>query len=175
MTANEQLLAFFKTFPRGGGYTWDPNKATSGVTQDLIYKGQTILKADTATYCCGLTFEGWFRTIGVTLDIPVSEMRKVQRLWYCAAGNRKGCLDALISIRIGTPVTLEEALPGDFLQMWRKSGSGHSVQYLRHDNAAGTLTYFSTQPATNGPGERTERLENLTELYFVRPLLPVAS
>jgi len=173
MTANEQILELVKTLPRGGGYTWDPAKPTSGCPQDIIFNGVTILKKDTATYCCGLTFTVWFRVIGETLTIPPSEMFKVQRFWYCASGNRKGSLDALIAVKMGTPVTINEALPGDFLQLWRKSGSGHSVIYLRHDSAAGTLTYFSTQPATNGPGERTERLANMTELYFVRPLLPL--
>ena len=174
MTANEQLVAFFNAFPRGGGYSWNPKKPTSGVTQDLIYQGEMILRKDTATYCCGLTFEGWFRTIGVTLDIPVKDMRKVQQLSYCAvAGNRKGCQDALAFIAMGTPVTLEEALPGDLLQLWRQNGSGHSVNYVKHDKVAGTVTYFSTQPLTRGPGERTEKLAKLTDLYFVRAMLPV--
>jgi hypothetical protein len=136
----------------------------------LIYKGKTILSKDVATYCCGVTFEAWFRVIGVTIDVPVSDMQKVQRLWYCAAGNQKGCQDALLAVEMGMPVSLEEAQAGDFLQLWRKSGSGHSVIYLSHNSAAGTLTYFSTQKETNGAGERTERLDTLTDLYFVRAL-----
>jgi hypothetical protein len=173
---NEPILNLIRTFPRGGGYTWDPTKPTSGVTQDLVYKNKLILAKDVATYCCGLTFEVWFRPIGITVDIPVTEMQKVQQLWYCARDNRGGCKDALLAVRLGMSVNLTEARAGDFLQLWRKptvnnpKGSGHSVVYLSHDNAAGTLTYFSTQRRTNGPGEQTERLENLAELYFVRAL-----
>src|SRR5688572_3188014 len=117
---NEPILNLIKSFPRGGGYVWDPKKPTSGVTIDLIYKNKLILAKDVATYCCGLTFELWFRTIGVTIDIAVSEMQKVQQLWYCARGNRGGCKDALLAVRMGMAVNLDEARPGDFLQLWRK-------------------------------------------------------
>lgn len=171
---NEPILNYIKSIPRGGGYRWDPKLPTSGVTTDLVYKNKLILPKDSATYCCGLTFETWFRPIGITTDIPITEMQKVQQLWYCARDNRGGCKDALLSVRLGMSVNLDEAKAGDFLQLWRRpsvnnpKGSGHSVVYLSHDKAAGTLTYFSTQRRTDGPGEQTERLETLDELYFVR-------
>jgi hypothetical protein len=41
---------------------------------------------------------------------------------------------------------------------------------LRQDKEAGTLTYWSTQPKTDGIGERTEFLVAMSEMYFVRAL-----
>lgn len=173
---NENILKWIDAFPRGGGYRWDPKEPTSGVTRPIIYKGVEILKADTATYCCGVTFQGWFETVGYGVDISVDAMKLLQQRWYCALnGNRGGCQDALIATRLGIKVTLENAKPGDGLQLWRKptannpKGSGHSVFHLSH--TAETLTYFSTQRRTNGPGEQTERLDNMAELYLVRPTL----
>lgn len=171
---NEQILKWIAAFPRGGGYRWDPTQPTSGVTREITYKGKTILERDTATYCCGVTFQGWFETIGYNVELAISEMQKVQQLFYCAKGNRGGCQDALTAVRLGVIVTLDQAKPGDLLQLWRKptannpKGSGHSVFYLRHN--AETLTYFSTQRRTNGPGEGTERLDNMADLFFVRPI-----
>lgn len=167
---NEPILKVMKSYPLGGGYTWDASKPTSGCTIDIVYKNKLILPKDTSTYCVGLTFETWFRAIGSSVDLPVSEMQKVQRFWYCAAGNRGGCQDALTAVRLGITVSLDQAKPGDFLQLWRHSGSGHSVIFLSHDKAADTITYWSTQPKTEGIGERTEKMEYMKDLYFVRAL-----
>lgn len=163
------VIEFIKTVPLGGGYTWNPKINGHGVPQDIIYKGETILRKDTATYCTGLTFFAWFECYGKHLDIAVSEMRKVQRMWYCAMDppNRAGCQDALISIKQGTKQTLETAQPGDICQLWRAS-SGHSVIYTGH--TATEISYWSTQPKTKGVGYRSEPLTAMKELFFVRPL-----
>jgi hypothetical protein len=167
---NEKILDLIKTYPKGGGYTWDKLKNNTGVPEDIVYQGQLLLKKDTSTYCSGLCFHVWFRLVGSTLDIPFSEMRKVQRLFYNAADNRRGAQDALTAIRMGVPVAPNDAKAGDFLQLWRVSKSGHSVIFLRQDKEAGTITYWSTQPKTDGIGERTEFLVAMSEMYFVRAL-----
>lgn len=170
---NDKIIALRDSYKLGGGYTWDAKKATSGTTMNLVYKGKTILPKDPngSTYCVGICFELWFRVIGSTVDLPETEMGKVQQLWYCARGNRGGCMDALTSVKLGVRIpTIQEALPGDFIQFWRKSGSGHSVNHASLDLAAGTFTYWSTQPATKGIGFRTERLDTVTEWYIVRAL-----
>lgn len=162
------VIDHIKTYPFGGGYTWDASKPTSGTPKAIIYKGEVILQKDSATYCCGLTFCVWFELFGQHIDIAVSEMKKVQRLWYCATGLHGGCEDALSAINqrvLG--IMLEDAQPGDFLQLWRVTGSGHSVAYISHTKT--DLTYWSTQPKTNGIGYRTEPLANIKELYFARP------
>lgn len=171
---NEPILKWIADFPRGGGYRWNPLEPTSGVTRAIIYKGKQILPADDKTYCCGITFQSWFETIGHNVELAVTEMQKLQQLWYCAKGNRGGCQDALIAVRLGVTVGLDQAIAGDFLQLWRKPtdkyphGTGHSVIHLKHD--AETVTYFSTQRRTNGPGEQTERLDNMADLFFVRAI-----
>ena len=50
--------------------------------------------------------------------------------------------------------------PGDFVQLWRHDGSGHSVIFLdwvRDGEALVGLRYWSTQTTTNGIGEAVER------------------
>jgi hypothetical protein len=168
------VIDFIKTVPLGGGYTWDASKPTSGSPKAIIYKGEVILQKDTATYCCGLTFWVWFELYGQHIDIAVSEMKKVQQLWYCARGNRPGCQDALIAINqwaFGAKPKPEHLIdsdiePGDFLQLWRNSGSGHSVVYTGKNETH--LFYWSTQPKTQGVGYRSEPLTAMKELFFVR-------
>lgn len=167
---SQRVLDFIKTIPLGGGYTWDVKVPTSGCPKSIIYKDEVILQKDSATYCCGLTFYTWFELYGQYIDIAVSEMKKVQQLWYCARGNRPGCQDALHAVGQGSHVNESDAESGDYLQFWRTSGSGHSVVYISHDHE--TLHYWSTQPKTNGVGYRSEPLAKMEELYFVRPLEP---
>lgn len=165
---SHNVIDFIKQIPLGGGYTWNPKVPTSGSPEAIIYKDEIILQKDTATYCCGLCFFVWYELYGRHLDIAISEMRKVQRLFYCASGNRGGCQDALIAINQGTKQTLETAQPGDFLQLWRNTGSGHSVIYTGKN--ATHLHYFSTQPSTKGVGYKSEVLSKMQELFFIRPI-----
>jgi hypothetical protein len=68
----------------------------------------------------------------------------------------KGAAEALPALGLGRRITsLEDAQPGDFVQVW--SGSwGHSMIFLgwiRDDRGAITgLRYWSSQPWTDGMG-----------------------
>ncbi len=82
-----------------------------------------------------------------------------------------GCVDGLVPRGLGDRVELKDAQPGDFMQIWRTTKSGHSVIYLSHNEKS--ITYWSTQTATNGIGERTEQLFPkgiVNETYLVRAL-----
>lgn len=167
---------FIDTFPRGGGYLW---KDGDGVTEPIVYQGKTILKPDAnqSSYCCGLTFQGWFKTHGYKLQIPLKEMESIRRLWYITdlkiPNWRKGAVLALVPRGLAVEVKLQDVQKGDIGQIWRVPtkgnplGSGHSIFPLSQDGAL--LTYFSTQPLTKGAGERREKLNTLAEMYFCRP------
>lgn len=171
---NEQILALIKSFKTGGGYTWNPKTPTSGVSMDIIYKEQAILKKDTTTFCSGVTFMTWFILFGKFLDIEVHEMKRLQQDWYVNTGKRAGPVDALVPRGLGVEVKLNEALPGDFCQLWRNTGSGHSVVYLAHDEMS--IKYWSSQkPVTNGIGIRSEPRTGksaVVETHLVRAILP---
>lgn len=173
---NENILSNIKTYATGGGYFWDVKKPTDGVPKDIVYQGQTILQADAkkSSYCAGLTFSVWFTIFGQYLTIPIHEMKRLQQDWYVATGKRAGPVDALVPRGLGVAINLNDALPGDFLQLWRASGSGHSVVYLSHTELS--ITYWSTQPSTKGIGKRTENRTGtnaVIEFHIVRANLPV--
>jgi len=73
--------------------------------------------------------------------------------------NGKLCVAALKNIGIGYEVSLEDAKEGDFCQIWRTNGSGHSVIFISHiydgDNIIG-FNYRSSQKSTNGIGDTKE-------------------
>src|SRR5690606_23844587 len=86
---------------------------------------------------------------------------KFKRDWFCREINSPGPLDALTAANIGTEIKdLDQALPGDFVQLWRNDKSGHSVIFINWlRDASGQrvgLQYWSTQTSTNGIGFANE-------------------
>jgi hypothetical protein len=171
--------------PRRGGYEWPtPDKTAGGCTIDLTIDGQAVLRAgkprpgmkSPPTYCCGITLEifwrGWKR-LAADYGLPfmgglgLADAKQLQRAWFCV-DTRKGALDALVPLGLGVEVAANDARPGDFAQLWRRSGSGHSVMVL--GIAGGRISYFSTQKSTQGIGSTTEPLPD--ETYIVRPVVP---
>jgi len=174
ITHNKSVITLMGTYPTDGTHKYHWVNGFDGVTHDLVYKGEVVAKseAEKRTYCCGLTFELFFRTaVASEIDLgTISDVRRLKREWFVSTGKRKGPVDALVP-KLGIEVKLEEALPGDFMQIWRKNGSGHSVVFVSHEG--NKLTYWSTQPATNGIGVRTESLDlasknPVTEIYIAR-------
>ncbi len=175
---NPTVLKMMKGYPTDGSYQywWPRGSKWAGTTQDLIYQGKTIAKGDSRnrSYCCGLTFEVYFkayeeacRKTGKPFRIgrlSPSDVTELRLRWYGASRNgdkKKLILEALTSMGLGQKVVRpEDARPGDFVQLWRKNGSGHSVIFLKWERSGRKITgitYWSSQPGTNGIGERTER------------------
>lgn len=192
---NEALLRMARSYPADGThrYWWPRGSTWEGTTRDLWWGRDRIARGDPRgrCYCSGITFEAYVRTLQADPDleaaarrrIPDAEsMRRFRLLWYGAKDQRDTARRALTEFGLGVAVeSLEEALPGDILQIWRKDGSGHCVILLdvvRDD--AGRISgvkYWSSQPTTRGIGERVEMFEpdgpvRRDELYIARALAP---
>ena len=188
------LLAVIDTYPTDGthGYHW-PRPDTGrwlGNTRRLEYAGTVLSEGDPQgrCHCSGITFEvffrAWARWCGENersfriLDLDVAGVRRLQRQWFGVGGDRKTLLTAVTKNDLGRRITdLEQAREGDFVQLWRHSGSGHSCvlrTWIREDEKIVGLRYWSTQGSTNGIGERVERFGESgsavrrDELYVVR-------
>lgn len=150
-------------FADGGGY--DKSWKGSGSPEEIVFKGTTILpRATNGTHCCGFMFAVAMRVAmsrGLLADKSVEQVRRFQREWFGAtpASREKQCACAAANLGIGREVPLEHARPGDFAQLWRANGSGHSVvllRPLRRDGKLVGLEYRSSQGSTNGIGNRIE-------------------
>lgn len=146
----------------GGGYKWG---GVSGVCIALFHNGKLIRGYNEGgpSHCCGFTLSVAFITAtnrGLLEDKTEKQVSKFSSDWYGAGGvNGKLCVAALKNIGIGYEVSLEEAKEGDFCQIWRTNGSGHSVIFISHiydgDNIIG-FNYRSSQKSTNGIGDTKE-------------------
>ncbi|MEQ8847955.1 hypothetical protein [Botrimarina sp.] len=151
-----------RSFPDGGGYYW--KDGASGVTEAVTFRGETLLEAcEEGSFCCGYTYAVAVRVAdqrGLLEDKSVDDLKRFLKLWYGApGGDRTLVVLAVESLGIGRAVPLEEARPGDFVQLWREGGSGHSVIFLEwaeEDGRRVGFRYRSSQRATDGVGDRTE-------------------
>lgn len=64
-------------------------------------------------------------------DLDLDGVRRLHRQWFGSAEDSSCLHTALVDNDLGSRVTKwEDARPGDFVQLWRVNGSGHSVRGL---------------------------------------------
>ncbi len=161
--ANDVVLAHAFAIEDGGGYVWE----STGVSETITHKGETILRAtdDGTTYCCGYTFMVAMRAcdeLGLLEQATPADVRRMQTMWYGStpASAETQMALAMSTLGIGGPVTHDQAIPGDFVQLWRHSGSGHSTIFLGwardESGAIKGLRYRSSQGSTDGVADNVE-------------------
>lgn len=190
---NPFVLEALRAYPTDGrhAYWWPRGDPWRGTTRTLTYEGETLCAGDPEgrCYCSGLTFEvfldawmAWARARGRPPrvgNLDLAGLARFQDQWYGASGDRKTLRTALLEHGLGVEIAdLEAARPGDFVQLWRHDGSGHSAVFLAWlrdaTGAISGLTYWSTQASTRGIGQRSESLGaeghalKRDELYVVR-------
>ena len=160
----QAVLEIARSFEDGGGYVWESG---SGAPRAIEHNGQTILKAqEKGTYCSGFTFSVAMQAAerGLLKGKGVDEVRRFQKEWYGATEEKdareKQCALAVERLGIGREVKrLEDARPGDFVQIWRTNKSGHSVvlvDWIRENGRIVGIKYRSSQKSTDGIGDRVE-------------------
>lgn len=184
MILNPTVIELIKEYPTDGThpYNWPKTGPFDGVTRNLVSAGVTIAKANSKkeTYCSGLGFEVWFRAmqkVGAMMPSPF-DLKEIKRDWFVARpGQRMGPVDALVPRGLGVRIFPEaliagqEPMEGDFIQLWRKDGSGHQV--INKQLLKKLIHYWATQPATKGIGFRKESRDEVSknpvvDIFIVR-------
>lgn len=178
---NQYFINYMESLPRDGThpYRW---QGGDGVTQTLRYLGEVIVEnteTDPNTaFCCGLTYQVFMKgmqeynqkhSYETIFGLTKNEMKDFFRLWYVSRhgdGYWYGSSDALWMYDGGYPITsVDDVKKGDFVQIWRRNGTGHSVifdswQFDEADRPV-KMRYWSTQRATDGINFNVEKVENL--------------
>jgi hypothetical protein len=178
---NDHVLAVLRSYPTDGthGYHWPKDEpgapqAWRGNARTLTYAGEVLGAGDPQgrCHCSGLTFEvflqAWMAHARASgrperiRDLDLAGVRRLQSQWFGSPADKTTLRTALVENGLGVQLTdLEEARPGDFVQLWRHDGSGHAAIFLAWDRAPGGaitgIHYWSTQASTQGIGERSER------------------
>jgi hypothetical protein len=149
---------------------WWPKRGESaydGCTTDILIGATPAMRGEAKgrTFCCGLTLEVFYKASlesgGDFANETSESLSRFKDAWFCRKINSPGPLDALSETDRGTTVTdWDQALPGDFVQIWRNNRSGHSVVFvawaLDTNGKRVGIHYWSTQMGTRGIGFNTE-------------------
>ncbi len=168
---NTTTMNLLEAYPTDGthDYAWDGSYA--GTTQDIWYLDTLVAEANAARscYCVGITWELYMRAYQRILggsdaylnDMDVDELYEFRTDWYVRDLWGAGASEAMELRGLGEEVTdLEDVQPGDFVQFWRNSGSGHSVVFIdwerNGDGDIDGIYYWSCQGSTDGLGYVSE-------------------
>jgi len=166
---NGYSVDILEEYPCDGTHPYAWLDTYTGVTRDLYYKNERIARANPdgsrSCYCCGLTFEDFFRAMlqlnsdlnrsGDINGMTAADMRYFIHIWFVQSVWGDGPGIALQQFGLGENIAqFKDVKTGDYVQLWRTTGSGHSVIFMNWTtNAAGDTTglrYWSTQGSTNG-------------------------
>lgn len=191
---NPFVVEILEGYPTDGsyGYYWPKEGTWEGTTQEVVYAGTRLTQGDpqNRSFCCGLTFEVYVRALllagkGPVPGVSAETLHELRLRFFgdSAVGERRRlCQFGLESLGLGEAVVdLEQAQPGDFVQFWRHSGSGHSAIFRGWVREGGRITgleYWSTQSTTQGIGTNTESIGEggikRDEIYLGRAKWPKA-
>lgn len=170
---NRAIVAHYKTYPTNGTFTYLWSGGGYGVTQNVYYLNTLICPkpSGNTTYCSGLAFEACLipynaynaqnghANIG---GLTAAQMGDFRRVWYGVTDAEKLAARAIPEYGLGVEITdFEEAQEGDFVQLWRHSGSGHNPVFVNWVRSATTnqitgVRYWGSQGSTNGIGYSSE-------------------
>lgn len=178
---NNYVLDVIKTYSLGNGnYPYllnDDFQNYNGVTEDLYYGGELILKAnpngDKSSHCTGITFEVFFKAmqnrnkaLGIDINnfngMSKDELHDFILTWYVALGakSESNLAVAIEKYGLGSEITnMEDLRPGDFIDLSRENNSGHAVifmNWIREGNKIIGLRHWSSQGSTNGISYKEE-------------------
>jgi len=178
LTLRDAVIRFAAS-RRGGGY----DAGGHGVGTSFGYAGAPWLTANPAgTYCCGATLEAFLSAYRQTHrvsaaddagrwfeDWPSEKVRALQQGWYGTPAAVKSDVLPEEMRAVIAEQQVAQVLPwtglgrraadlrtlrrGDFVQFWRRSGSGHSVVYWgrdRDEQGRERLWYWSSQRRGKG-------------------------
>jgi hypothetical protein len=193
---NSFFIDELESYPCDGSYPyrWTGN----GVTHDIYYKGSLILsdnRVGNVCYCSGITYQVFMDGYANYNDIwgyddicgmSVYDMIYFRRWWY-GWYSLECAISAIKKYKVGYEIPYREpdkVIPGDQVQLWRRSGSGHScifIDWARDEEGEIIgLTYWSTQRSTNGIGYNTEYFKGVSnpvldhETRYARIVKPIA-
>lgn len=175
---NDIVVSLMTQYPTDGTieYWWPSGVDWSGSTRDLYYQGGLVADDGgvSACFCVGLTWEVYFRA-WQELDLATGgdgddlhglardEVLDMRVDWFVRELDGPGASVAFETRGLGIEVdSFDDWKAGDFVQFWRRSGSGHNVIFLDWitDDAGNRLgmDYWSCNgpSSTDGPGTNDE-------------------
>lgn len=173
---NDYVIKAVLSYPTDGthDYWWPKDGAYDGATTDVLYMNKKVMRGEPKgrSYCCGFTLEIFYKVLNQYMNenkmtaagkLTPENAGDFKTFWFVREKNGDGPGDAMIKYGCGIRINdIKDAKRGDFIQIWRFSGSGHSVILWDvnkdKDGQIVSIKYFSTQPGTKGVNFNTETI-----------------
>lgn len=177
---NNYVLDIISTYKIGNDYPYLLNndyENYNGVTEDIIYNGQLLLKSHPSgikySHCTGITFEVFFKAmqqrnkeLGLSTEdfngMTKDELHDFMLLWYVAKGpkSESNLTVAIEKYGLGQKITnYEDVRAGDFIDLSRENNTGHAVifiNWIRSNDKIIGIKHWSSQGSTNGISYKEE-------------------
>ena len=160
---NDYVMEVVDSYPTDGSYPydWTSEDGYYGITKDLHYNDQVFVKGDkkNRSYCSGITFEVFIQAYqaynqdlgvdGIKGIDTIEDLENLRVMWYGADGDKTTIKHALEETGLGYELKDRLAVKkGDFVQLWRHSGSGHTAVFINwvqdKDNQIIGFKYWSS-------------------------------
>lgn len=126
-----------------------------------------------SSHCTSATYAGFLKTIGTlakrgAINLTPQARAALNSPLFRDAWNSNGSTINLLYEKLGgeTFTNASEAQKGDFVKIDRKNGTGHTVYLSRITSSQ--ICYWSSNRATQGPGEQCESRSSISKLHFSR-------
>lgn len=163
---NRAVVDELLRFPTDGTHQWwwQPgiDDIYDGATEDFVHEGVRYLRGDTiARRChpCGLTMQVVLEVLADQdrwpANLNAATATSFRKLWFALERGMGGPADALVAFGLGQKIEkLEDAEPGDFIQVWFASGRGATGIFVGSAETSATKNFYmwSALPAGAGIG-----------------------
>jgi hypothetical protein len=174
---NAYVIKIVESYPTDGTstYYWPKGPYVyDGCTTDVFFMNEKVMKGEPQgrSFCCGFTLEIFYKALNTYMkehnltkvgSFSPKNAEDFKSLWFVREKNGDGPGEAMLKYGCGIRIPdFNSAKRGDFVQLWRYSGSGHSVilwDVIKDENGnIKEIKYFSTQPGTKGINFATEKV-----------------
>ena len=142
-----------------------------GIPVDVVWREQVIRKSNGYVHCSGATWAvavELLRLFGEEMDTPTSTIRELREWAWCIGDRRGGLPEGLCNHEFATAVPINDLQEGDFVQIWRLDGSGHSFIFAGMDGDA-WLEWSASSFHEHGTGiKKVWGQDQLEEVFAAR-------
>lgn len=164
----EIILEIIKDLP---ATRYSTKSESNGIPKDVVWGGEVLRKSNGLVHCSGATF--WllvellrlFEKEGELNKHQIEDLRKWAWCWGGQQGGRGGGLpQGIVEYGLGEFVPTTSLQQGDFVQIWRNDGSGHSFVFA--GELDGSWMEWSAS-STHETGTGIKRVWGQDQLYEV--------
>ncbi len=147
-------------------------KHSQGIPQDVIWRERVLRKANGYVHCSGATW--WLlvallRLFEQEANLTVEQINDMRKWAWCEGDRIGGLPEAICNYELGQYVATNDLQQGDFVQIWRLDGSGHSFVFAGKEEDGSWMEWSASALHDHGTGiKKVWGQDQLKEVFAAR-------